>query len=424
MVIRKYIECPICGKQYQIKIQVDKNIYLYDWPISLECIDCGENLKYTFGKSGLRPKECKFEPNLSDHPITTIGYSASLPITEDIYLKDLDYLQSMALFSPFMNISHMGYNTIEIESYEVFLQRIQDGLLPYRNVLSLLLPILNKGNVSAFCKKLSILYEQKQIIELSSQKEIFDVYFELVEQTYRNLITVYYEENYYNRFVKPIKGYLDVASIAEVKEIKNKLDESGKISVWYKDEALPYIADMVMNVQKILPVLFFSCVGEQDMCKINRFKIVTISCNEAATLYSNGYETFTHALKVIVGLNNIIENNSIDVFTNPKVGDVDTITKFANLSGGKMLEHLGNYTNIIKYLDGAMNNKVRNASSHGKGGFQYNPISQGVSCYYDDSDKSKHYETSLIEICRMCYLQLLHIIETTLLARKIVEKAK
>lgn len=103
-------------------------------------------------------------------------------------------------------------------------------------------------------------------------------------------------------------------------------------------------------------------------------------------------------------------------------GGVDTIDKFARLSGGKMLEHLIDYTTIYNYLDGTMNNKVRNAASHGEGGMEYVALTQEVKCYFDDSDRSKHYDTSLIAICRMCYVQLLHIIEVTLLSRKIVKK--
>ena len=139
-------------------------------------------------------------------------------------------------------------------------------------------------------------------------------------------------------------------------------------------------------------------------------------------MYSKGFETYTHALKIMVGLNNIVENGCIDTFTNPNVGGVDTIDKFARLSGGKMLEHVEDYTTIYNYLDGAMNNKVRNAVSHGEGGMEYVALTQEVKCYYDDSDRSKHYDTSLIAICKMCYVQLLHIMEVTLLARKIVEK--
>lgn len=152
-------------------------------------------------------------------------------------------------------------------------------------------------------------------------------------------------------------------------------------------------------------------------------KIVTISWKDATTYYKDGYEVMAHGLKVIVGLNNLVENGDINIFTNPTLGDVDSIGKFAKKSGGKMIEHLESYQTMTTYLDTAMNNKVRNAASH-SGGIVYDTTTQIVDCLYDMTDSTKVYETTLMDICRLCHIQLLHIMETVVLAYKIVEKAK
>ena len=338
-------------------------------------------------------------------------------------MKDLDYVQSMALSSPYMNLTYSGGFIIEeVHQFDLFLQRMQENLLPYKGVLLSLLPIFKKGNVDAFSKKMALLFDMKRYKPLTSSKGMYDTYFELIEKSYHNLITPYYYEHYFKRNVKPLSDYLNGASSADIKAIKEKLDESGKISAWYENEAIPYIAEAMNKIQKLIPAMIYSSVGESDVAKRGNLKIVTISCEEVVSMYSKGFETYTHALKIMVGLNNIVENGNIDTFTNPKVGGVDSIDKFARLSGGKMLEHLEDYATIYDYLDGAMNNKVRNAASHGEGGLEYVVLTQEVKCYYDDSDRSKHYDTSLIAICRICYVQLLHILEVTLLARKIVEK--
>ena len=99
MVQRINVKCPSCGKIYQLKFQIDQNIKIYEWPISFECVDCGDNLTYKLGKSGLSPKEFMHTPSPQDPPITTIGYSSSLPIIDDLYMKDLDFTQSMTLSS-------------------------------------------------------------------------------------------------------------------------------------------------------------------------------------------------------------------------------------------------------------------------------------------------------------------------------------
>ena len=148
MVQRIYVKCPSCGKIYQLKFQLDQNIKIYEWPISFECVDCGDNLTYKYGKRGLFPKEFMYMPSPQDSPITTIGYSSSLPIIDDLYMKDLDFTQSMALSSLFLSLSFKSpfFSLEEVHKYDVFLTKMQYRFLPYRGMLNALLPILKKGN--------------------------------------------------------------------------------------------------------------------------------------------------------------------------------------------------------------------------------------------------------------------------------------
>ena len=92
-------------------------------------------------------------------------------------------------------------------------------------------------------------------------------------------------------------------------------------------------------------------------------------------------------------------------------------------AAGKMIEVLEGNVAFIDYMDGSMNNKIRNAASH-SGGIDYDPITQCIECQYDATDDSKVYETTLMSVCRLCHVLILHLIETTLLARQIVESAK
>ena len=134
MVQRIYVKCSSCGKLYQLKFQLDQNLKIYEWPISFECIDCGDNLTYKFGKRGFFPKEFMHTPSPQDPPITTIGYSSSLPIIDDLYMKDLDFTQSMTLSSLFLSLSFNSpfFSFEEVRKYDAFLIRMQKGLLPYK----------------------------------------------------------------------------------------------------------------------------------------------------------------------------------------------------------------------------------------------------------------------------------------------------
>lgn len=71
-------------------------------------------------------------------------------------------------------------------------------------------------------------------------------------------------------------------------------------------------------------------------------------------------------------MNNLQQNSNIEVFTYSRLSDVDSITKFAGKAAGKMIEVLEGNGAFMDYLDGSMNNKIRNAASH-SGGIDYDP---------------------------------------------------
>lgn len=425
MVQRIYVKCPSCGKIYQLKLQIDQNIKIYDWPISFECVYCGDNLTYKFGKSGLSPKEFMHTPSPQDPPITTIGYSSSLPIIDDLYMKDLDFTQSMTLSSLFLSLSFKSpfFSFEEVRKYDVFLTRMQQGLLPYKGVLNALLPILKKGNVKAFSKKMATLFGEKKYKPFDSTLEMYDSYFELLKGVYLNIAPQRYLDDWHAGFIQPLEDLINRLTVDEVRDIKVKLDASGLISKWYKDEALAFLAKSIDNIQKIIPAMIYASAGIKDVVENGDLKIVTIGRDDVMDMYKEGYEVFAHGLKILVGLNNLRENSNIDVFTNSGLSDVDTITKFAGKAAGKMIEVLEGNGAFMDYMDGSMNNKIRNAASH-SGGVDYDPITQHIECYYDATDDSKVYETTLMSVCRLCHVLILHLIETTLLARQIVEKAK
>lgn len=423
MVQRIYVKCPSCEKIYQLKFQLDQNIKIYEWPISFECIDCGDNLTYNYRE--LFTNKLTYTPSPQDPPITTIGYSSSLPITDDLYMKDLDYAQSMILLSPFLNLSFRTpfISSEEILKYEIFTTRMRNVLFPYKGILNALLPILKKGNVKAYSKKMSILFNEKKHKPIGSPMAMYDSYFELLEAVYINIAPQRYLDDYYVNFIEPLEDLINRLTVDEIQNVKDNLDASGFISKWYKNESLPFLSKSIDNIQKILPAMIYASAGIKNVVESGDLKIVTIGCDDVMDMYREGYEVFVHGLKILVGLNNLRENKNIDVFTNSGLSDVNTITKFAGKAAGKMIEVLEENGAFIDYLDGSMNNKIRNAASH-SGGIDYNPMTQHIKCYYDATDDSKVYETTLMSVCRLCHVLILHLIETTLLARKIVEKAK
>lgn len=117
---------------------------------------------------------------------------------------------------------------------------MQQGLLPYKGVLNALLPILKKGNVEAFSKKMATLLDEKKYKPLDNTLEMYDSYFELLKVVYLNIAPQRYLDDLYARFIKPLGDLINKLTVDEVRDVKVKLDASGLISKWYKDEALPF----------------------------------------------------------------------------------------------------------------------------------------------------------------------------------------
>lgn len=422
MVNRFYVKCLNCEKLYQIKIQLDRNIYIYDWPIRFNCIDCGDDLIYNYGEKGFLQKTCNFQPSPDDSPITTISYSSSLPITDEGFMKDMNYIDSMVNFSPYMNLCKGHFSLVEVQEFDLFLERLQDNFLPYRCSMIDLYPILVKGNFRAFGNKMAKIFGMKKHKDLEDASEMHNLYFELLEKSYRNLCTDKYDSNYRDKYIQPLQDYLNKATKVDLTNIKKVLDRSGYISEWYKDIALQYVVELLADIHKFIPVMIYPNSGVSDISTRGNLNILTISYNSALGYYKKGFEIFYKGLRIIVGLTNIVENGSIDIFNNAAAKGISDINKFSSLSAGKMIDVLKNYKSLDAYLDGSFNNHVRNAATHA--GIDYNPETQAIICYYDPKDHSKVYNTTLMEVSRMCFIQLLHIIETLFLAKEIVYRAR
>ena len=102
MTVGEYFKCPLCGKDFTIKMQMDYTFKQYDWPIHVSCPGCGYEMDLFFNANGLQPKELKSE---EAEKSITFGYSAVLPLTKQLYFQDLTRIERMAASTPFLNFS-------------------------------------------------------------------------------------------------------------------------------------------------------------------------------------------------------------------------------------------------------------------------------------------------------------------------------
>ena len=422
MVTRFYIKCQTCDHLYQIKLQYDTSMYVFNWPLRIDCIECNDTLKATFTKKGLIPIGYRAEEP-KDHSVltTVLGYSAALPITPDLYMQEYDATMSIINFSPYMNLSFQVFNSQEIKKFEFFCHRLNENLLPYRTSMKELFPILKKGNIKAFSKKMAMIFNLKKYKEIDTYINCKNAFHDLIIRSYKNLCTDMYNSQVVNPYVERLFNLVNQRNAEELQEIKEKLNKCTILSDWLNNEAYPYIVKMISEIQELIPAMIYADVGETDITRGN-LNIVTIDHHSAIDYYADGYEVITHGLPFIVGLTNLLENGDTDKFVNTGMKGVLNLKMFSSLSGGLMEEKLVDYETINNYLLGSMERRLRNASIHK--GIEYNPMTQEMECQFDIKNDDKVYNIRLIEVCHKTYIQLLHIIEIALLAYEILKKAK
>lgn len=87
---------------------------------------------------------------------------------------------------------------------------------------------------------MATLFGDKKYKPFDSTLEMYDSYFELLKGVYLNIAPQRYLDDWHAGFIKPLEDLIDRLTVDEVRDIKVKLDASGLISKWYKDEALPF----------------------------------------------------------------------------------------------------------------------------------------------------------------------------------------
>lgn len=72
---------------------------VFDWPIHVPCPACGTEIDLFFNAQGLQLKELLIKD--ADRCIT-MGYSAVLPLTKDLYFRNLSKVERMIASTPFV----------------------------------------------------------------------------------------------------------------------------------------------------------------------------------------------------------------------------------------------------------------------------------------------------------------------------------
>lgn len=416
MTINLNIKCPYCGKAFSLKMQMDNVVYHGQLPFSIVCPDCLSELTGNYGKKGLLPL------NLiggDDEYGTVVGYSSTLPVPEHLYLND-DW-PTVGLSSVFMNLS-IVYGDLSLENYSPFVNMVVENLLPVKKALSVLRNILQSSNVRAFNVAINKEYGKAHGYRIPTTEGECKVFFDnRLNDVYKLLVTDRYADVFFIPHIAILLENIKRGSANEFGDIYKSLSAIVNFTDWQRKEAYPFIARMIGEFDKFLPILLLSQIGEYDVAHPT-LRITTINKDDVNSFYNQGVETLDHILPLYVGLTNWMMNNDVDCFQNAAAKGISGIEHFSKLPlGGKMDKTL-DYPEVAEYLGPAVKTEIRNGIAHN--GVQYAPRDQILSYYHKVNDPAIHYDEQLIDVALRCYLLLLHVMEMSHLLNVLKNKKK
>lgn len=410
MVFGTPFRCDMCGTVIRLKIQADNSLYSYDYPISLTCPKCGNLIELRYScKKGILPIDYRVAENTETE--YDFYYSAFLPISIGLYMKP----SAQIGLTPFLELGNY-YPPEDIVNQNIRGDLFLKNIYPYRTIFKDLLPIYRKGNVLAYSKKLVKIFDLgKKYTPISDIKNCRKHLFELLQKTYTNFATDKYIEGVVTPFL------LETQNIAHLEEMKGAYSLAIGIVNYnqWQNSSFDFIANMVAKFEKYMPCLFYCTVGDFRERHNPPMNLYTISEEEAIADYDISFNLIKELLPLLISLSNFRLTGNAMKFPNQDKGmkGIDSVMAFYDLPDGLKLDKLQDYPVITNFLAGGFNTKIRNGIGH----HRWNLVNetQLIRFYYKLNDEAEHYDVSLIDLCHLTIINLLHIMEFVLLVEKL-----
>lgn len=410
MVFGVPFQCDMCGTVIRLKIQADNSLYSYEYPVSVICPKCGNILEFRYtGKNGILPRDYKVAEDTKTE--YDFYYSAFLPVATGLYMRPSEQIG----FTPFMELGmHYLPENIVGQNYRgnLFLKHIY----PFRTVFKDVLPIYRKGNVAGYSKKIAKIFDLgKRFTPITDIKICRKNLLELLECTYKNLAPDKYVEGIVTPFLLET---LDIAHMDGLKAPYVMATNIVNYNQW-QNSSFDFIANMVAKFEKYIPSLFYCTVGDFKESHNPPMNVYTISLDEAITDYDISFNLIKELLPLIVSLSNHRLTDHADVFPNKDGGmkGIETVKEFYELPDGLKIDKLQDYPEIVNFLAGGFNTKIRNGIGHRR--YSLVDDTQNVQFYYKQNNLDEYYDVQLVDLCYLTIINLLHIMEFVLLIEKL-----
>lgn len=416
MVVPTKIQCDACDTSFYIKYQIDQMISMYPWNLDFYCPLCGNRIHVILTSKGLN---CKHSDEEGDDEAYLIGYSSCLPITKELYFPLTNRDSRMLSLTPFINLTRYYGNGV-IPTHTAFIKRILDNVFEYRNSLTELLPILKKPNMNpeAYTRKNEKVFNIKASkYRLRTYTECVDHYAEMVRVCYINVAPPTIRRAPYGDFFIRLMDLVQRMKTADTIALKNELNQYFSLNDWLIKNAFNHIAGMIGKIEKYSPVMFYGVTGEYSYPHSIQLFLVTINYKEVNNDYRKGYEVLEKILPAVVALENRLNRGDVNNFGE---GLKYTMSDFIKHTAGTKVGIIQKNEMLRNYFLGTLKNTIRNSETHDDSDFD----SENQICRFVDLNNTNNItEIPLMDVAFKAYIQLIHIMEISLVVNSILQRA-
>lgn len=375
MVINNYVKCSTCCTKFRLRIQAANR----DIKFSFSCPKCNTILsgKYVF-KHGSDEKNTKnncvaYHPEKSEQGINNAEYVQELSaefLQKKIEVDNFDKTRLDSYATPFMRtIQLLGKENVKkinekerylftYESYANDLTLIED--LYINKKFDLLQYKLTKGNLPLIELLKNTLPDDFQFI-CKNELDMITIIHQARNILITNLLDSRRKSNIYNaplNFTNTI-----ISKINLVDPLIKHLGDKGYFYSFHSrmvevtrdyTEILPYLIPLITAVDYYSSVL----KSGEYIISIEIFRDIT-------SLYQKMFELFCDGIDLIIGLNNIFERGSYNLFFMPKK-NMSTFEEVINSYTSKFLKYTEQLKNE-KFTGGLfdiLSNVIRNSEGH------------------------------------------------------------
>ncbi len=415
MTLSANIKCDVCAHAFTLKAQMDESIYVYDWPIEIVCPECGNRISLTMDKKG------KISPNnlicSESNNTTHIGYSASLPICKVMYYTNFP-ISIGPLSSAFLNLFSL-YGPEKLSSHKQTFGKIVKGIIPYKASIKDLLPFVKPdGNPEYLLKKIAICFNIKDG-NTKSTASCVEIYNDFISTIFNALATPEYIKQR-GIYANELQHFIKDAAKEQLQQLVECTSSFQILDDWLIQNAYPYIADIVCRMEKYLPAIFFSSIGDFSIPHGGELSIMTIDYKQVSNDYARGFEELMKIIPFMAALHNLKQNGDCNYYKEGEIEHHSALDKFVNKTNGKKKEEIYTYSRLKDYLEYTIENHIRNGKNHEDEA--YDVLTQTISYHYNAERADAIHQERLIDVSFRVYLQTLVMIEITQLITSIKKK--